>query len=236
MYDNIVEWFRILGQPPDRLGVAGKGFSGEARTFSRINSQLQKKGFDHVESFSLTTLTPGGTIPVCEWSVTAEIASYFSYSLFAARSSLLTSFDQSMLPLAQKAIKELKPNYGIGYRRDIQQGPVFYALGVLQGLPFSEDEEEGFRIARWGNAMKDELYRKGILRGVYPWNFLTKSQLKRKVENKSLDKWIQSDPERGTLSPFAGDMSLWELDEKQIAHVRPVMKEAGLLFEYRVYM
>lgn len=147
-----------------------------------------------------------------------------------------------MLALAQTIADLLKPDYGIGYRREYRFGPGFYAWGIPQ-VPDSvplfdpEREKEDELISKWGQIGLDEkVYLRGLLRDVYPWNFVTQPQLTAKVGRLTLQQWIQKTPERGQLSPLTDEMMLWSVEAQHIPTLRQQLWEAGVIFDYTKFL
>ncbi len=232
-YNALVDWFGSLGFYPDRSGVTGRGFSLEVGTFDRFDRQLKRSGFDEVGGFNLYRLVPGGDIPGYHWYVNATVDEEDSYCIMGARSSIAPLPGDSFLTIARSMIRILRPVYGIGYRRKMDLGPVFYGIGGCVGLnPWGAEKPLGERIDKWRElGIEQRLYEKGFLRDVYPWNFLTSIQLSRPVEGVALLEWIQQGTKRGLLSLLEGDMWLWEVGETQLPHVRTVMENAGMIFD-----
>src|SRR5437763_168555 len=81
-------------------------------------------------------------------------------------------------------VRYVIPEYGIGYARPAPLGPTWYAIGICQGFPISltkAEYEQKLTISRWANAMRARVWQRGVLRDVYPWNFLTQPQLSASV-------------------------------------------------------
>jgi hypothetical protein len=235
-YHTMVKWFGELGYPPDKAGVTAPGFGSQIGSFARFNAKLAKTGFRSVTGVNLVATTLRARDWESDYYVTAsymggddELTAYV-----VARSSLATLSATSMLPVARVVAKILKPVYGIGYTRLHELYPDCYAIGLLidrgelSGDALREEEE----IAAWSETLfTDHAYRKGILRDVYRWNFLTRPHLTKKVGSVSLEQWIRQSSRRGKLSEFCKGLSFWEVAEKQIPAVRKTLRRAGLILE-----
>lgn len=240
-YNLVNKWFDDLGCPPDKLSVHGPGHSGKPRAFAQVNAKLQEGGFDGVWGISVTSMTPGGRVPVNDYLLTADYDDR-NESLFVfvvARTSLASLSPSGLLPVARTLARELKPSYGIGYTRDHRLGPAMYAIGICQGLGVGltgDAYEEARTISRWCDlGMVRQVYRAGVLRDVYPWNFLTEPQLSRPVGGVPLERWVREAAGRGTITSFCGDMSLWEVNESDLSEVRAALRQAGVIFDWRTY-
>jgi hypothetical protein len=232
----MVRWFGEVGYPPDKAGVTGPGFGSQLGSFDRFNARLAKKGFRKVTGIDLVATTPGAKI----WSDDYHVAAAYMgdedllTADVVARSSIARLSATSLLPVARELAAILKPVYGIGYTRSHQLDPTSYAIGLLvdRGELTGAAAREEAEIAAWSETLfEDQVYRKGILRDVYPWNFLTRPHLKKKVAGVPLEQWIHQNPRRGTLSKFGRGMHVWEVARKDIPSVRRTVRQAGLILE-----
>lgn len=232
-YEDIVMWFGERGRPVERMAVGGEGFSGKVGSFSRNNSKLIKNGFCDIYHLSLYSLEPGGEIPLWHWVITSDVDEYNSYCLAGVRTSISDLIDGPMEKIAFRMADVFKPRYGIGFRRPLREGPSAYVIGLPQGLAVEGKERQiGERIQKWYKVgILDRIYEKGILRDVYPWNFLSPVHLSKSIERTSLEKWILSSSRRGSLSIFNSDLKLWTLADDEIVELRPKLQRAGLLFD-----
>jgi hypothetical protein len=239
-YCTMVEWFNELGCPPDKAGVTGPGHSDTIVSFTRVNAKLQKSGFADVSDIELISTTPGAQIVAHDYYLTATYNGRDEnwYAFIVARSSLVTLSPTSMLPVARTLIQGLKPSYGIGYEMEHRRGPEWDVVGFGYGgeILTGEAYEEARNRARWCDmGMVHQVYREGLLRDVYPWNFLTKPQLVKQVDGVPLEQWIEQDARRGTLSPLCAGVSLWEVADANIPEVRQTLRKAGAIFDWRTY-
>lgn len=236
-YRTAVDWFNALGFPPEKLSVHGPGHVRNWVSFERADARLHKNGFAGVTALTITSMVPGGEVPTLDYVLTASLSLKYSFAVVVCRSSVITLSEESMLTEIRALARAVKPEYGIGYKRDMHLGPLFYAIGLGQGLGFSDaDREEAMRITRWGDiGMKRRVFHEGILRDVYPWNFLNAAQRSSSVGGVSLEGWIDGDPRRGKLTPFVDDLALWAVDEPGRPEVRDVLAQAGIIFDWRRY-
>jgi hypothetical protein len=235
-YHAMVKWFGELGHPPDKAGVTAPGFGTQLGSFDRFDARLRKRGFRKVTGVTLIATTPRARIWSDDYYVTASYMGEDDELTadVVARSSLATLSAASLLPVARELAAILKPVYGIGYTRAHELDPESYAIGLLvdRGELTGDALREEAEIAAWSETLfTDQVYRKGILRDVYRWNFLTRPHLKKKVAGVPLERWIGQNARRGKLREFGRGMSLWEVAEKQIPAVRRALRGAGLILE-----
>ena len=232
LYDGLLSWFDALHAHPGKLGIRGEGFTGKVGAFRTNDSRLRKAGFAKVEGLSLYCLKPGGEVPLWDWQVSAEVVAQGAICTIGASPSHAALPGDALRMASEIAIKALTPKYGIGFRREMRLGPSLYATGLVQGLqPWGEERLEADRIAAWKMGNRNKVYEHGILRDLYPWNFLTDLQHGREIEGKSLKHWIEAHPEFGTLSALADLMLLWEVQDSALSRVRTTLQNAGLLFD-----
>lgn len=235
-YHAMVKWFTELGHPPDKAGIAAPGFGTQLGSFRRFNAKLERTGFRRVTGVDLVATTPRARFYSSDYYVSASYDGDTD-SLMAtivARSSVATLSAASLLPVARMVVGMLKPVYGIGYTRPHRLDPVCYAIGLNfdpGDLTAAEEAEQDW-IGTWGETLfADQVYRKGILRDVYRWNFLTRPHLNKKVAGVPLAQWIRTGPRRGTLGEFVRGMHLWEVPTKDVPKVRRALLGAGLILE-----
>ena len=229
----ITDSFNQLGHPPDKLAVGRDGRYGKAGGFRRTSAILHKKGFAGVHHLGLYAMLPGfrfmdDTYCRAEW--TGDEPHLAAICVLA---DILGAFDLRSWPLVPALIECLKPEYGIGYFREHRLGPSLFAMGGIKGL--SLDAPEGDQIAAWCMALKHRPWRDGLIRDVFRWNFLIKPQLRRAVGNQSLEAWIRSDPDRGTLLKVSEDLVLWSVPEEHIPAVRQPLCDAGVIYDRRLH-
>lgn len=236
-YHTAVNWFNELGYPPDKISVLGPGYEGSPTSFADVNERLQKTGFAGVTYWSIVSMTPDGSIPVSDYLLTADWSAEYSYALIAARSSLATLSHISMLPVVRRIVQDVRPTYGIGFKREHRLGPTMYAIGICEGLGIGltgEAYEDARNISQWSDfGLVEQVYRTGLLRDVYPWNLLTRAQLARQVDGASLEEWVRQNASRGVLGTLCDAVSLWEVGEADIPAVRQALRLAGVIFDWR---
>ncbi|MBS0261732.1 MAG: hypothetical protein JSS02_07210 [Planctomycetes bacterium] len=231
-----VELIGQLRYDPHELGVTGKGFSGKIGQYDRIASKLHKSGFAAVNAFDLrsnnSNTTPLGPERMVEASFSAGY-DYGGYAIISIPADKLTK--DITFAVSEKIAQAVRPSYGIGYVRDSKLGPVWYAIGICQGpARTGAAYQEGLDITHWCfDGREREVYRKGLLRDVYPWNFLTVPQLTRFVDGIPLEQWIRRSRMRGTLRQLTDEVTLWEVEETAIPKARKTLHEAGVIFDWR---
>jgi hypothetical protein len=120
--------------------------------------------------------------------------------------------------------------YGYAYQRKFSPGPLFYPYGVLGGNDIIPDKEED-DITRWGLTYKypDSGYHLGLLRDIYPYNFISQAHFDEKVGDQTLREWIDKDPARGTLTQLSDTLWSWQVDAEQTESVRAALAPTGII-------
>ena len=236
-YLHMVAWFDSCECPIDKLSVHGPGFSGKPVGFAKGHERLLREGFADIESLSLFAMLPEGRLPTVDWWATGYLNFHYKPCfVLAARKSVTTLEDDRLAKLEANCLSELQPEYGIAYPHDHDEGPSFYAIGLNYGgaIVTGQAYEDKLTVSKWGAiGMKDEVYKQGLLRGVYPRNYLSKSQLLNRIENVTLGEWIGSSPSHGTLVELDDRMSLWKLTLPQISAVQDKLHASGIIFDWR---
>lgn len=233
LYEQTLRWFAAIDVSPDKLALRTFGKKrADFRSFSRSHAKLRSSGFEDLEDFSIYGLAPGGDHVLWHWRTASDYSASTNHFVFGAWASLASFESPTLIDFTHRFVQMLAPDYGIGFNRTMKLGPTLYAIGLAQGLNLFEERDKVERVNAWGSAgIEGKIFRNGILRDLYPWNLLTKMQLDRLVGQVSLKSWIEADSERGTISPMSDTMWLWKLTESQIVAVRPILENAGLIWD-----
>lgn len=251
-YDLIMKWHEELGFVPDVLSVtrpregSDEPDRGPSGPFRRVACRLLRAGFSGITDIHVITTVPGVAGNALLNILVAGFWSRGTDAVVVARSSVAALESKTMLPLATALINAVEPEYGIGYVRDSVLGPAFYGMGVwvrpAKDNPFDDkssgapppaepgpDEEQP--NSHWYTIGRpNQVYRKGILREVYPWNFLNAIQLAWNVGGQSLEQWIRQDEVRGTLTPINNTLTLWRIAESARKEIRSFLRNHDIIF------
>ena len=146
---------------------------------------------------------------------------------------VIVSIKERILPLSSPDLRQLmiqlaelvKPTYGLAFRREFRYGPTYFAMAMEYG---DATERDGAILDNHNDNLHYGYYKtKGLLTWLFPYNMLTDAQLQRPVGDMTLEQWIGSSPEHGTLSPLTESMKLWQLTDEQIEALVPVLQKAG---------
>lgn len=226
VYNYSLSIFTNLDLRPDLMGTDLD--RGRLIRHEKSAQKLKTRGFGGVTCFSVCTLSKGANNEL-EGTTCSIVYTTGQDLILNLESSVWSIGSAAMLEAARQFCSLINPAYGIGFRRPFGLGPTYYAMNLAT---VGVDKAERLRISWWQEARERKLYRAGMLRDVYPWNFLNASQLAARVGDLSLEKWIRHDARRGTLAPFAGELTLWEVPDQDIPFVRQVLYDAGVIFDY----
>jgi hypothetical protein len=200
---------------------------------------------NQIKAFSLYSMIPGGQIPSNDYLATTsyEVSESVSYALVAIRTSLATLADH-LLPLARKVADPLGASYGIGFNRSQRLGPALYAIGICQGLgedgygvELTESEDkEALNISRWAEGMEMQVWQQGLIRDVYPWNFLNEHQLSRPIRNMTLREWIEQDFSRGRITKVNNKLFRWEVPSTHLSRIEQELQKGNLIFNWQTHI
>lgn len=229
------ELFADIGYRPNVAGLSilkPKGRTrGRYRRLTRaVEGIIYEDNIAHVE---LAYAPPPETDVINFGWLSASFGDRGQFILDIKR-SILALDDQRILQTISFVADLMSPAYGYGYLLDNEYGPGFHAVGIgfrrggkdrlLPGLPDSERE----RNARWSNRRATALPA-GILRDVFPLNYLTEIHADKLIGGKLLFDWITASPSHGTLKTLRGGAWLWTVPEESCLSIGDEFKAAGLL-------
>lgn len=232
-FSYIEEWFRKNGLIPNRIS----GASGKTIKFENGKKKLEKNSFKSIETDGVWVIaTPpevGTEMVDFIFAVDLHDEPNGNKTLVLCWDDQIIKFDQFYIEkLAKDLYEYLEPAYGYTYQRPFELGPVFYPFGVIAGLDFGEPERK--LISKWGNeySYEDGDYKTGLMRDIYPINFLSESHFSHEIEGQSLKDWIESSSEHGELKKLTDNLWSWWVPEDKIAKIREIFIPTGLLLSF----
>lgn len=246
LYQAMSRCFQDLGCPVDKVSIHGPGHDRRWQAFKAATARLQTTGFESITDLSMVALIPGGRTPLEDYFVSAHASTSDALCNIVCKCSVASLMRDAMMPIAKEIIQIVKPRYGIGYVRPHHLGPGMYAIGIVQGLGpdgygipgemTAAEEAEANSISHWGSGIVAGVWERGLLRDVYPWNFLIKPQLDARVGGMTLREWIEQDEKRGKLDALADGIWFWELEATLIQRVREALDKADIIFDWNKHV
>jgi hypothetical protein len=225
LFSTALLWSETFHCPFDKIGIGKKSLYD----FRRWYKKIKIRGFGDISLLELHSIPEG--------IANRLDATQLAVSLSPAKNRCIVNFHSSILPIGSAAyfeialnlIKLLQPSYGVGFKRTHGWGPSYYAMGLgCEGAP----QEENDRARSWGIFLRSNLFLHGFIGGVYPWNFLTTSQLRIQVGKGPLEQWIQAKPHRGQLHVVAQNVVLWTVPDDEVANLWKTLSQARVIFDY----
>lgn len=250
MYEQTIAMFDRLGCAPDLADadVHGKT-NGNYKRFKHVDKKVRIADFDGVTYWTLVDVPtdledrlPGGQLSGENVSGCINFHPLADYFVFHVRQRLIESRIDLLFDFARSACEMLYPSYGIVYRRLFRFSPTLYGMGMREGEGgyIGEDPEslrqdlatcspDRLNMEYWRCLVRHRTYT--LLRSVYPWSFLTSVQLAIRVGSVRLEEWIKQGPDRGTLSRFTNEITLWTVPDDRIWPVRNELWNAGVILD-----
>jgi hypothetical protein len=143
------------------------------------------------------------------------------------------------MPITLKMMQLINPEYAIGYTRHHTLAPGFFAAGIGSGENYNqtlqEYEADRNRSFWLDTGMGEKVWRTGLIRDVFQWNFLSDTQLERPVDGMCLREWIAASPSRGTLVPTEAGLTFWNVEEAMIPSLSKMLMKSDNCFHWRVW-
>ena len=232
-----VQWFEKKNIQLIHNSITANDIKSKKKTKFKYGTRLlEKRDFKNVESIMIDSDSPSeNPNSIQEESVASIGNDGFGKPdmTFLANQKVFpfeeTELKKTLIPLIQM----VKPRYGFVHLRDYEQGPTFYTWGIIMGLDDENPEEayEEKKIGKWNLAycIRDKVYRTGHLREIYPLNLLCPIHLAEQVHGTSLEAWVRSSPDHGTLEPLMEGMWAWWVPEDKRAPITEALKDTGLI-------
>ena len=209
-YERCLSWFYEHDIRPDRGSVTGNGSPGRMLRFNTMRRRLRKDGYGRVQRLRLIATN---SVVSVGWLGDRRQAWLEASAAIADLKSL------SMLRLAMDLGRILMPAYGMGFRRDVEDEPTLYALGI-------GDER---RLIAW-KSYTPGAFRRGVIRELCPVNFLNDSHLQRQINRCTFDEWVRQGLGRGELQRLGSDAWMWTIPESSLPSLNAALERSGLVF------
>jgi hypothetical protein len=233
-----------LGIPPDIVTLDAPGFWGvKYKTFRRVRTRIDNYDFGGRFSGLRLTLRGAGWTDndQSRWISTASFhrnpespngdRRMRTDWLIAPKEAKLTEqvAVESLTEYARVAVD----HYGYLFTIPREYDPSFYPMGRSGWEPFASQEER--ENAGWWGLYQNRIPPGGMLRNVYPVNFLSRELLDLPVHGTTLERWIRKDSGRGTLRPLTDQVTTWTVPAENIPAIREQLFVAGVLFYFRFF-
>jgi len=227
LFYGAIAWYAAQGLTPDHVELLGKGYRQEYLTLDKALAKVKKQGFDTVWSVEINILSPDTSKFFREWSHS------ISYHKGPDRNQARAAFrpmekglaDPAIGTLAAVFIEALAPEYGIGEDHTGHTGM------ALPDDPVSGQPIEWIDSNWQSRGAPARIWRKGVLRGVLPHNYLPAPVLTARIAGTTLEKWIRADRKRGTLAALDGGLTLWQAPPAQKDMIFLALWQAGLIYD-----
>lgn len=227
-----------LGCVITHAGVVGEAYSNKVAPIKKMNKQLELKNYQNIDSMSIYSQIDEGK-NYDNWQFYASVMSSpasHGCELVLCIDKRFNLFESDLIINLINLIKKLFwIDYGIGYKRSYELGPIYYASGVIQGI--ERNSVEANKISSWFKAMLiTSDFNFNLLRDVYEFNFLSRRQLDAKISyNNSmnfnstlnLEQWIIKN-KFGLLSQIDSNLWLWQI-ENNIEYIAELLSKNNLL-------
>ena len=241
-YESALAWFQEKELLPDIGAVGGEGFSGKSLRFVNADRKLRKMEFSDVKWLEVVAMTEDGTDVVKHSVLSIGWSDRIPCVTLEASGAVASLDDVSLFSLMKQWHNQLDASYGIGLAMNQGRGPGFYlaGMGYHRGdapPPTSEEIEYERRRGDWGTiGTYFKVYNQGVLRDVYPWNFLSDRHVSRDFEGQAFGDWIRKDRARGTLEQVAEGKWFWCVPRGNVQDIRAILWGSNFIFKREDYV
>jgi len=134
------------------------------------------------------------------------------------------------------ADEEASFEYGYAFNAPYSLSIETYGPGLASSGVLAAGQEDAYAWQRSLNsalAQGTRPHRRGMLRFVYPLNFLGTQLVDSPVNDESLASWIEAHPSRGVLSKIGRNLWEWSIPEKEISEIRRQLGALGKLVAHK---
>ncbi len=155
---------------------------------------------------------------------------------FAAPMRLIADSTAIARSFALLVDEEASFGYGYAFKGPYSLNLETYGPGLASSGVLAAGQEDPYA---WQSSLRSTLthgprpHQRGMLRFVYPLNFLSTELLDSRVNEESLASWIAANASRGTLLKIGRNLWEWSIPEEEIFEVRQQLGMFGKLIAYK---
>jgi len=238
-YFATIEHWRALGIEPDRLAAMAPGVGEKYGTFRVKRRHLERQPFDQVKAIELVRLAPGGANETAEWEAFTTFSARSRALVLGVVPSVLGPRAESLMSHFREVVQMAGGTYGYRYLQRMAFGPMWYPGGINYGDRGSSRPRDLSSNITWWSRHQNRAYDAGLLRDIYPHNYLSDECLSMLIGHSglTLQQWIETEPvERGELHPLYTDaLTEWTPPIPNIPLIRERLFRAGRIFYWRFF-
>jgi hypothetical protein len=235
-YELVVRSWTDAGHEPNQIAAQAPGVGKNYGSFRQKRRFVEKAGFENIQSLSIARLPVGCRHVGAESDMNTMIDVSNSLLTVGCVPSLLGAAAYMVRDTAQELIELSGCRYAYMVRLPQLYGPSAYGY-CHSGVVDNDWRPDELRLnhQQWDPRTKwlNPLLAAGILRNIYPENYLSAPHLNARLGKTSttLKQWIEADPAgRGTLEPFTDILAKWMPPIEKIAQIREELYRAGRVF------
>jgi hypothetical protein len=238
-YELVVRSWTDAGREPNQIGAHAPGVGRNYGAFKQKRRFIEQAGFENIRSLSIARLPDGCRHVSAESELDTFIGPDLSLLSAGCVPSLVGVVANVVRDCAEKLIVLTNCPYAYMLRREKLYAPGNYALGMDVHVDHDwRDWDLSQNIQNWSPEMAKltPLLSAGILRNIYPENYLSTPHLDARLGTSSttLKQWIEADPAgRGTLDSFSDILTQWTPPIQKIPQIREELYRAGRVFYWR---
>jgi len=155
---------------------------------------------------------------------------------FSAPTRLILEYRRVARSFALLADEEASFEYGYAFNAPYSLNIETYGPGLASSGVLAAGQEDGYA---WQRSLNSALahgtrpHRRGMLRFVYPLNFLGTQLVDSPVKDESLASWIKAHPSRGVLSKIGRNLWEWSIPDEEISEIRRQLGALGKLVAHK---
>lgn len=232
-------WMKSFGYEPKRGSFHSINYtSSKTKTFKFIKNKTLSDNVNNINTIYFSSYQDSWDTDMLDGVLSFRISMEKRGSFCIYYSEDVVNYKYEDLKIFVKNILNfLSARYGIVFRREINKGPDMYVMGIGVNLEDSIQKEkiESEKIGKWYRAysFEDGTYKTGMLRDIYPMNFISKIHLDQPVYGGSLQQWIESSSLHGELEKFNESLWLWTVPENKTESIANDLKDTGLIVSLR---
>jgi len=200
---------------------------------STLRKRLLKIENQDLKWISLTKSKPNFHYLFTDWELSSSIESdeYFNCIYLGIDIEKLSQLYTEKFEILSKMLTYFTIDYGFCFHMESKYSPGIYVFGMLDTTYDKIIEKfDSESTSLWSNFKPEAMHavKNGKLRYLYEYNIINTSHLKRPVYGNTLEKWISSSPEKGTLRPLNDRLYLWSVEPSRLSSLIHLLMDQNI--------
>jgi len=208
----------------------GKPSNLKMPTFKKRLLKIENQDLKWID---ITKSIPNFHYLITDWELSSSITSdeFFNKIYLGIDIEKLSQLYTEKFEILSNMLTYFTIDYGFCFHMNSEIGPSLYVSGILisgKKMNLDEFDRESNTVFQNYQPKAIQTVKNGKLKYLYEYNIINASHLRRQVFGNTLEKWISSSPENGTLRPLNNRLYLWSVETSRLSSLIDLLMDQNI--------